>query len=292
MKYSDRFFLLGDEWVYFKLFMGPKSLDDFISIDLHYIIEALETSNLIDEWFFIRYSYPSQHLRLRFKLKFPKNLGEVINIINPYFKEYLRNDKIWKIQTDTYKREIERYGEDNYLVTEQIFHHDSYLVSSFLNCIYKNEDYTIRWLFSLKALDTLLTAFNYNLKEKLNLLSKIKSGFAREFQLDHFLKKQIDKKYREYQEDIEGILEGGSFKVADNKIKIFLESYRLNISTLALQVNQDRPMLDKLLSNYMHMTMNRLFKSKNRIYELLCYDFLSRYYKSKYVKCQKGIYER
>ena len=47
--------------------------------------------------------------------------------------------------------------------------------------------------------------------------------------------------------------------------------------------------VETLLSSYIHMSLNRLFISKNRIYELVLYDFLRRYYTSeiarnKYVK--------
>ncbi|MFK7749084.1 MAG: lantibiotic dehydratase C-terminal domain-containing protein, partial [Kordia sp.] len=38
--------------------------------------------------------------------------------------------------------------------------------------------------------------------------------------------------------------------------------------------------INDLMGSYMHMLMNRLFKSKNRIHEMVCYDFLYRYYKS------------
>lgn len=39
--------------------------------------------------------------------------------------------------------------------------------------------------------------------------------------------------------------------------------------------------LNDFLSSHIHMTMNRIFCSKNREHEMICYDFLSRYYKSK-----------
>ena len=42
------------------------------------------------------------------------------------------------------------------------------------------------------------------------------------------------------------------------------------------------------LSSYIHMMMNRLFRSKNRMHELLIYDFLSRYYKSEMAKQKKN----
>lgn len=42
--------------------------------------------------------------------------------------------------------------------------------------------------------------------------------------------------------------------------------------------------MESLLSSYTHMSLNRLFISKNRIYELVLYDFLRRYYTSEIAK--------
>ncbi|NOQ27509.1 MAG: hypothetical protein GQ564_19270, partial [Bacteroidales bacterium] len=44
-----------------------------------------------------------------------------------------------------------------------------------------------------------------------------------------------------------------------------------------------RPLND-LMGSYIHMLMNRLFKSKQRTHEMVIYDFLYRYYKSEIAK--------
>ena len=45
--------------------------------------------------------------------------------------------------------------------------------------------------------------------------------------------------------------------------------------------------IQKSLPSYIHMTMNRLWADKNRMYELVIYDFLVRYYKS-YIAREKN----
>ena len=42
--------------------------------------------------------------------------------------------------------------------------------------------------------------------------------------------------------------------------------------------------LNDLMGSYIHMLMNRLFKSKQRVHEMVMYDFLFRYYKSEIAK--------
>ena len=42
--------------------------------------------------------------------------------------------------------------------------------------------------------------------------------------------------------------------------------------------------LDDLLASYMHMSLNRIFKAKQRTHEMVIYDLLYRYYKSEMAK--------
>jgi thiopeptide-type bacteriocin biosynthesis protein len=57
--------------------------------------------------------------------------------------------------------------------------------------------------------------------------------------------------------------------------QVALKAIALNIST-ALTA----PQLQDVLGSYIHMTMNRLFKSKQRMYEMLVYDFSYKNYKT------------
>ena len=45
----------------------------------------------------------------------------------------LEQDVIWKIQTETYQREIERYGENTIENSETLFWHDSELILKYLD---------------------------------------------------------------------------------------------------------------------------------------------------------------
>jgi hypothetical protein len=48
-------------------------------------------------------------------------------------------------------------------------------------------------------------------------------------------------------------------------------------------LNSNNLNIDDYIGIYIHMTMNRLFRTENRLYELIIYDFMRRYYTSKYV---------
>jgi len=47
--------------------------------------------------------------------------------------------------------------------------------------------------------------------------------------------------------------------------------------------------LQALLTSIIHMSMNRWFRTKNRLYEMVIYEFLSRYYASEIAKKQKNF---
>ncbi len=41
---------------------------------------------------------------------------------------------------------------------------------------------------------------------------------------------------------------------------------------------QDRSEFEQLVSSYVHMTINRMFRNKQRLHELVIYDFLRKKY--------------
>ena len=105
-----RFFVIGDEWLYYKFYCGPKTADEILIEVIKPVSEKLLKDNIIDKWFFIRYSDPKLHLRVRFHYANPENILFIINTINQYIQFYIDQDLIHKVQIDTYQRELERYG--------------------------------------------------------------------------------------------------------------------------------------------------------------------------------------
>ena len=114
----------------------------------------------------------------------------------------MEQDIIWKVQLDTYNRELERYGANTMELSESLFCHDSWATLQFLDLIEGDEGERLRWLYGLRAIDGLLEAFQYNIGEKLQLMERLKIGFGQEFNMSRPLKKQLDGKYRKERERI------------------------------------------------------------------------------------------
>ncbi len=282
-----RSFVIGDSWLYYKLYTGPKTADLILTEIINPIAQELLDNDIIEKWFFIRYADPKYHLRVRFHYNNPSHILEIISRLHEPFENYLEKDLLWQIQLDTYHRELERYGTKTIELSEMLFFHDSKMIVNFLNLIEGDDGENIRWLFGLRAIENLLSNFEYGDKEKLKLLEKLKTDFGIEFGMSRYLKKQLDEKYRTLREDINDFMvftkkTNPNFKsiidVLDDKTNDIKD-----IVVKILEYNKNKLLqmeLDDLISSYIHMLMNRLFKSNNRLNEMVCYDFLYRYYKS------------
>ncbi len=288
-KSPQRNFIIGSEWLYYKLYTGHKTADQILVQIIKPITEVLHKSKCIDKWFFIRYADPKNHLRVRFHWKegTANELSTIISLLHQYLDPYIKQDLIWKTQIDTYQRELERYGSSSMVLSESLFHLDSIATVQFLDLIEGDEGETLRWLFGLRSMDYFLKAFDYTLAEKLNLMDSLKTGFGIEFGMSRPLKKQLDNKYRKERENIHHFLSYTSESEPEYAaILDVLEDREKNMIPIAKQLldlkDKNRLELDlnNLMGSYMHMLMNRLFTSKNRLNEMVCYDFLYRHYKS------------
>ena len=294
-KIIQRDYILGDEWIYYKIYTGY-STSDIILVDIITpISQSLIKEKIIDKWFFIRFSDPENHLRVRFHLADSNNFNIVIQRLKTILKQYLKSNLIWNIQLDTYRPEIERYGgKKNIKLSEDLFFHDSKMIAKFISLIEGEQGEEIRWLFSLKAIDSFLDDFDFTIQEKLNLLSNLKNGYAHEFGMSKPLKKQLNEKYRDNREKIDFFLSPAFSNNPDlMQIQKLLDEKKKNSTETVQKIinvtKKSKIEINGLLNSYIHMTMNRIFKSKGRVHELVLYDFLYRHYQSVYHRTIKVV---
>ena len=274
-----RNFSLGSEWLYFKIYCGVKTADFILTDFLKEKIQEMYENQWITKWFFIRYNDPESHLRLRFQISNLANLGRVISEIHTLLNPLQEQNLIWKIQTDTYARELERYGEATYELSESIFQADSELILNYISLQPYFENSTTSILFSFLAIDQFLSLFSLSNDEKLKLLDRWQLSFKNEFQTDKNVKKEFDKHYRSIENDLNELL---ACKKTDELEPIYeivsTKSKKIKTYLPQLVSNLDIQ-LDSFLSSHVHMMLNRQFTSRQREYELLIYDHLYRYYK-------------
>lgn len=283
-----RTFIPGDEWLYLKLYAGYKTIDSILIAVLPDLVIKLNDEKLIDKWFFIRYHDPSSHLRLRFHSNQNQNLFCAIPIINQSINQYVTQEIIWKVQFDTYQRELERYGFNNMDCTETIFYYDSTAIIALLGILENEQGEHKRWLLAMKMIDFILNDFDFDTNKKQELLKELSSNFKTELGYNNKNGKlHLDLKYRTHRSAINEIMDTSTETVSwINPFLSILKQKSNNIKpTIAklLQMESNQKLevsIKDLLNSYIHMTMNRLFTSKQRINEMVLYNFLYRYYNS------------
>jgi thiopeptide-type bacteriocin biosynthesis protein len=273
-----RNFIPGSEWVYFKIYTGIKTADEFLKNDLKTTIEELLSKSLIWECFYIRYHDNDFHLRIRFKISSIHNCLEVMSSMRAVLQPLMDQDIIWKVQLDTYKREMERYGS-TIEASETVFFHDSIAIICALEFIENSDDIDLKWLYGLKLIDSLLCDFNVRLENKMLFLESLAVSYRQEMKPDKLSGKKINQKYANYKSKIESFFQ--NFKENNSFLNCLVIAKSNGIKqAVELIKEHDILMIDDILASHIHMTMNRLFTAHNRQTEYLCYEMLSRYYKT------------
>ena len=102
--------LPGSEWLFVKLYGGRTFEDDLIAGVIRSFAEQAISSEMAEEWFFLRYSDPDSHIRLRFRGD-PKRLTkELYPAICDWATELIQKELCLRFAFDAYEREVERYG--------------------------------------------------------------------------------------------------------------------------------------------------------------------------------------
>jgi thiopeptide-type bacteriocin biosynthesis protein len=274
-----REFLPGSQWIYFNLYTGFKQADEILLL-LQPYIKKFRAEGLIDKWFFIRYYDPRFHLRLRFHLSSLEQREAFLNSILPVLYHFREGKLIWKLTQETYVRELERYGQHTIEILESLFHRDSDMCAGLLHyCKYKGTEKD-KWMAALLAMDNTLNLFQLSLAEKQEFTKKIAAGFGREFGTSKITQGAIDRKYRQHSRAIYDLLQAGS-SAAGGEMEQIIHRYSAHGSRLVQELKQlDAGYGQAVIDSIIHMSINRLFRSRQRIYEFVLYELLSRTYTS------------
>ncbi len=289
-----RKFIPGSRWLYFKIYTGIKTADEVATRTLLPLLRELYEAKLIDDWFFIRYTDPDFHLRLRLLVARPEHYAAIFARIGSSVEPLVDNGAVVKVVCDTYVREIERYGAGTMEAVERLFGIDSRAVLELLDRVAEepaDRRETVRWQLALLLLDDAMTAFGREPEEKLRLFSNMAGNFKQEFGFtSHPFTRQINDKYRRYRAEIE---KGLSVREPFAAYEPVLRRRRAELERVAAEIlrikDEDAapPSTDELLGSIAHMTMNRWFRTGNRQFELVVYDFLSKYFESSVARTKR-----
>lgn len=288
---TRREFQPGSEWLYFKIYTGIKSGDRILTELLLPFVQQLKTAGEIRTWFFIRYGDPRDHIRFRVQLTEPASANGLLERFHECLSPALENGLIAQLQLDTYQRELERYGADTIDLAEQLFETDSELALRII--AYLDGDYgdTLRWKISLLIIDAYFKAFRLPPETIVAFTGNQAAAFEAEFNIGKDQRIQIDKSYREKRSAVEYVLKG-AYTSGDECMPLYelVNEYRLRLQNhaTALYDKAGAETTFSFLPSFIHMSINRFFRSRQRFHELIIYTFLHKYYTSAVARQKKA----
>jgi thiopeptide-type bacteriocin biosynthesis protein len=283
-----RSFPPGSEWLYAKLYAGPAMLDQVLEEAVQPIIRTAQRTGAVDQWFFIRYGDPDWHLRLRLHGQPARLQNEVLPALQAAAAALLEDGRLWRLQLDTYEREVERYGgTEGVVLAERLFHADSEAVLALAEWFAADARGDVRWRVALVGIHLLLTELGFDLDTRRAVLSKTRQTFATEFRVDAAFTHQLAAKFRPERRSLEMLLQPKAS--TDGSLATALEILHRRSDAQAPVVAELKDYaragrlsvpLTELASSYLHMHANRLLRAAHRPQELVLYDFLCRLYES------------
>jgi thiopeptide-type bacteriocin biosynthesis protein len=268
-------------WHYIKLYGSEEYLAAFISGELKSLLQQAHQAGLIRRWFFIRYTDPDFHIRLRIEGARPEFGAFLSAFQQNALESRLATHDLSAYVFDNYVPEYSRYGGKALMqFVEELFFHDSnYCLTIMAAAQQQNSDELI-WKAALVGALDYLGAFGLNEAEISGLITLQRSGYGAELEL---AKPQFDslgllyKKHRHY---IEAALRDPSGVEPVIRHALALRS-RNNASARAVVLaGTTKDGLLAILPSVLHMQANRLFSSNSRPQEFIVWDFLARAHRS------------
>lgn len=275
---ETRDFIPGTEWLYYKIYGGFKTNDDII-VKLHTPLQTLIQQGILKKWFFLRYFDPGAHLRVRMQLNNVQQVDRVLDPFTSLLNNYYNDGLIWKVSLDTYQREYERYGFAGIDNVESIFHYDSDVCLQLLSFVKDTGNENLRWMAALYAAESYMNLFGLGKLEKMNFSKAAKEGYARSLGSFKLTKKAITKKYETNKGIIDHLINRDAADaemaelicVTDKQHEVmrpYIERLKVNAGNRYAEI----------MSDLIHMNINRLTRAKNVAYEYVIYEFLENYY--------------
>ncbi|MGA8808119.1 MAG: thiopeptide-type bacteriocin biosynthesis protein, partial [Thermoanaerobaculia bacterium] len=274
-----RTFPPGSGWRYAKFYSGTATADRVLLEELAPIAADAVASGAARRWFFIRYSDPAWHLRVRFQGD-PRQLrAEVQPELERAGERLIGGGIAWKVQFDTYEREIERYGGPEAIeLIEEIFFRDSEAAVDLLASCSGDAAGAMRGPLMAAGIDALFADFGHDPVARLKLAEASRDHFARQYQYEA-LREPLADRFRRDRQTFQRLLDDPMSVPA---LKQRSEAIAGSVAELTARERRGRLQLplQTILPSLVHMFVNRLSRSAGPEHELVLYDYLVQLYRS------------
>jgi lantibiotic biosynthesis protein len=286
----------GSDWLYVKVYCGASLRDDVLTTSMPDLVERASHCGAA-RWFFVQYADPHEHVRIRFNGPSGRLMRDVMPLITETLNPLLAAGKVWKIQFDTYEREVERYGGlEGLSAAEDIFFADSEAVLTILRELNGDEGLDLRWRIALLGTDLLLSDCGFDAAGKRLVMKGLCESYYAEFDVRSPARKELGDRFRIERRRIQSLFQPANDQepamaiareaFARRSVRVTIAVEKLNTLARNGHLAGD---LSTLACSYVHMHVNRMIRSATRKHELMLYDFLSRVYDGEAARDAKGL---
>jgi thiopeptide-type bacteriocin biosynthesis protein len=284
MKETIRKFPPGSEWLFIRTYGGAQALEEWMAIDLVDLLTSWKQSGWVRSFHYVHYLDPDYHIRLRFLLDEPVRSGMILSQIQESCSILLKDDLIWKIELGTYEPEYERYGFERMHLVEKWFEMDSFFWLGEIRRSLGQED-PETWKMAVRKVDQLLNGFGASIDDKIIIINKLKDQAFSLIGMTRAMKGQLDQKYRKVSVELDSIFLLNAMDESKPGILDFYSDPHLIYGELRGTFSGHTDMMESpLLPDLIHLSLNRGFRTRHRLQELVVYDLMSRYYESSRAK--------
>jgi thiopeptide-type bacteriocin biosynthesis protein len=286
---APRQFPPGSEWLYAKLYTSLATADEVLTEVIGPLTHQLIESGAVTGWFFIRYSDPEHHLRWRLTGD-PEVLERKARpAIEAAASKLLDDGRVWKVQFDTYQREVERYsGPEGIALAERLFQADSEAVLEIVELLDPGDaGLDERWRLALRGMDQLLSDLGLDLAARRDYSERWIERALKDPTRGRILRPQLTERYRRERARLEPLFDRNQDH--DSDLAPGLAAYRQRSERLTPIVAELKRLeregrlpvpIAELARSYVHMHVNRLLRSEQNQHELILHDFLHRLYEA------------
>jgi thiopeptide-type bacteriocin biosynthesis protein len=158
----------GSDWLFAKLYCPPQLEEDLLIGPLREFCDRASRGRITDGWFFVRYSDPDPHIRLRFRGNPDTLLTSLLPDFCSWGADLMAEGLCQRFVFDTYEREVERYGGPaGMAAAEAIFTADSPAVVDLLALLRRAPELD-RLIVAVVSIDDLLSTLGLDESERLS----------------------------------------------------------------------------------------------------------------------------
>jgi thiopeptide-type bacteriocin biosynthesis protein len=292
---APRTFVPGSEWLYVRLFAGSGVGDRVLREVVQPAVAGGRSSGAVDRWFFLRYSDPEWHLRVRLHGEPRRLMGEVLPALNALAQPLLDAGVVSRVELATYEREVERYGGPNGVeLAEQLFAADSHAVLALVELLEGEGAAEARWRLALAGAHMLLDDLGLDTSTCLSTMRRVRDALRAEFGADAGVEATVGARFRAARHELAELLDrsralggdvGPGIEVLAQRshaLRPIVEQLRACAAAGRLGVP-----IEELAVSYVHMFVNRLLMSQHRLQELVLYDLLTRLYEGQLARARR-----